>query len=157
MITTKHNLLKIYRYQNFMITDTLKSEPRFRSCLRMNCPSGQIHEAGDAEPLMTCGMCGYKMCYVHSRPWHEGQTCTEYENTQRQSAENQASVELIVQLSKACPGRECGVPIEKNRGCDHMTCKSIDLNRCDITDKAILRLQLQARVLLAMPRSLRSN
>lgn len=108
-----------------MIADVLKDEPRYRNCLHINCPNGQIHEAGEAEPLMVCSMCGYKMCYVHSRPWHTGQTCTQYDNARRQRAEDRASLELIAQLTKPCPGANCNAPIEKSLGCDHMTCMSI--------------------------------
>lgn len=109
----------------YMVSDTLKNEPRYRKCLRTTCPVGQIHETGDAEPLMTCTQCGYRMCYVHSRPWHEGQTCSQYDAAQRHQMENHSSVQLIEQVSKRCPGNGCDVPIEKNEGCDHMTCKAL--------------------------------
>ena len=110
------------RYQRFMIADALKDEPRYRSCLRINCPNGQTHEAGEAEPLMVCSMCGYKMCYVHAKPWHAGQTCRQYDKSRRQRTGDQASVGLISKLTKACPGANYNAPIEKYRGCDHMTC-----------------------------------
>jgi len=106
-----------------MPADTLRADPLFRNCLRTNCPSGQIHEAGDAEPLMICAACGYKMCYLHSLPWHEGQTCTQYDDSQRHRVEDDASLALIAEVTKPCPGERCGVPIQKNQGCDHVTCK----------------------------------
>ena len=105
-----------------MVADVLKDEPLYRSCLRINCPNGQIHGAGEVESLMVCSMCGYKMCYVHSRPW---QTCTQYDNARRQMVEYQASLELIAKLTKPCPGANCNAPIEKNLDCDHMTCMFI--------------------------------
>ncbi|KAG7006667.1 hypothetical protein G7Y79_00013g034390 [Physcia stellaris] len=107
--------------ETYMINDTLKDEPRYRKCLRASCPAGQIHEAGDAEPLMTCRECGFRMCYVHSTPWHEGKTCSQYEARKRHKIENDSSMRLIDEVSKRCPRRKCNVPIEKNRGCDHMT------------------------------------
>jgi hypothetical protein len=116
-------LMSRRRYQKFMIMDTMKNVPNFRSCLRPNCPSSQIHEGGDAEPLMVCAACGYKMCYPHALPWHEGQTCTQYDVMRRHRTEDDASLALIASLSKRCPGESCGVPIQKNLGCDHMTCK----------------------------------
>ena len=145
------------RYQKYMISDTLKNEPRYRKCLRTTCPVGQIHEAGDAEPLMTCMECGYRMCYVHARSWHEGQTCSQYEANQRHQMENNSSVQLIERLSKRCPGSGCNAPIEKNEGCDHMTCKGCVTAFEVITDKSTTRLQLQVRILLAMSRSLWAN
>lgn len=39
----------------------------------------------------------------------------------RRQRENALSMETMKQTTKQCPG--CKWPIEKNRGCDHMTCK----------------------------------
>ncbi len=108
-----------------MINDTFKGDPKYRQCLRSNCPNGQIHETGSNEPLMTCNMCGYKMCYVHERPWHEGQTCGQYEGCQRRQAEDAASAATIARSSKPCPGDKCSARIEKSEGCDHMTCNGL--------------------------------
>lgn len=127
----------VQRYQKYMVSDTLKNEPRYRKCLRSTCQMGQIHEAGEAEPLMTCAECGFRMCYMHSRPWHEGLTCSQYDDIenrhQRENQhrmENESSLWLIERVSKRCPGRGCNAPIEKNKGCDHMTCYSCGFEFC---------------------------
>ena len=140
-----------------MISDTLKNEPRYRKCLRTTCAVGQIHEAGDDEPLMTCMGCGFRMCFIHARSWHEGQTCSQYEASERHQMENNSSAQLIERLSKRCPGRGCNAPIEKNEGCDHMTCKTCITAFEAMTDNERKRLQLQVRILLAMSRSLWPN
>jgi hypothetical protein len=46
-----------------------------------------------------------------------------YDRTDRKTkeAEESASRKLIKELAKKCPG--CKWNIEKNDGCDHMTCK----------------------------------
>lgn len=115
------------RYHRFMIADAMKDDPRFRQCLRSSCNFGQIHEAGDQEPVMRCGDCGYKMCYVHNMPWHEDQTCTDYDymmsRDEGKQEEDEASTSVIAKTSKPCPGEGCSVPITQNGGCDHMTCK----------------------------------
>jgi hypothetical protein len=70
------------------------------------------------------------MCIIHKDAWHEGETCEEYDyrslgrKVQDQRAlEDAASLEAISKLSKKCPGQNCHYNIEKNYGCDHMTCK----------------------------------
>ena len=52
-------------------------------------------------------------------PWHEGLTCSEYDNIRRGS--DQQTQDLLERETKQCP--KCGVRITKNGGCDHMTCK----------------------------------
>jgi hypothetical protein len=69
------------------------------------------------------------MCIIHEDAWHDGETCEEYDyrssgrKAQDQSAEEAASLVAIRELSKKCPGPNCVYNIEKNNGCDHMTCK----------------------------------
>jgi hypothetical protein len=69
------------------------------------------------------------MCVIHEVTWHEGETCEEYDsrssgrNAEEQRAQEEASLAAIRELSKKCPGPKCVYDIEKNHGCDHMTCK----------------------------------
>ncbi|KAH9868355.1 hypothetical protein J1614_007427 [Plenodomus biglobosus] len=66
---------------------------------------------------------------VPGDPAHEGETCDEYEcrtsaqQHAEQIAQEEASLAAIAHFSKKCPGPGCGYNIEKNNGCDHMTCK----------------------------------
>jgi hypothetical protein len=67
---------------------------------------------------------------VHEDTWHEGETCREYdyrksrEKERDQQIQEKASVKAISLLTKKCPGKggKCGWNIEKNGGCDHITC-----------------------------------
>jgi len=108
-----------------MVADTLKNNPEYRQCLRPGCSYGQLHEDGEKAPLVRCGDCSFRMCYVHNIPWHENQTCSEYTyNLGRggeKKREEEASQIAVAKLSKPCPS--CRSPIEKNQGCDHMTCR----------------------------------
>jgi hypothetical protein len=78
--------------------------------------------------IFTCASCGHKVCILHEQTWHEGETCEEYEyrssgrKERDQKAQEAASLSAISKLSKKCPGRNCIYNIEKNDGCDHMTC-----------------------------------
>jgi len=114
------------RYHRFMIASTLDTDPDFRHCLREGCQFGQVHESGTEEPVMYCGECFFKMCFVHKRAWHEGQTCAEYDESLQSKArhlrEESQSEAVIAETSKVCPGIGCETRIEKGEGCDHMTC-----------------------------------
>lgn len=74
--------------------------------------------------------CQSRFCTAHKDGnLHEGETCEEYEyrrsgqKEKDEKAQEEASAKAITKLAKKCPGKNCGWQIEKNEGCDHMTCK----------------------------------
>jgi hypothetical protein len=96
--------------------------------LRPGCDSGQIHEGGDSQPIMTCTKCQYKSCWTHHMPWHSGQTCDEYEVERKERvAQEVASMQILDETTKICPNTKCGLHVVKISDCDHMTCKSLNL------------------------------
>lgn len=80
--------------------------------------------------IFTCIGCHKKSCIKHESTWHEGETCEEYDyrvsgqKERDQKAQEEASRAAVAELSKKCPGKNCAYNIQKNDGCDHMTCKS---------------------------------
>jgi hypothetical protein len=69
-----------------------------------------------------CPDCKKEFCFKCECEWHKGSTCELYK---KWAEENKQSSSLFFKyLSshnvKKCPN--CGVNIEKNMGCDHMTC-----------------------------------
>ncbi|CAE7205025.1 IBR domain containing protein [Pyrenophora teres f. teres] len=115
------------QYDTFIARAAFSDDPNFRWCRA--CDSGQIHLSGVEGNIFTCVACGHKVCIVHENTWHEGETCEEFEyrssgrKEQDQRAQEEASLEAIGKLTKKCPGPGCTWNIEKNDGCDHMTCK----------------------------------
>lgn len=84
-------------------------------------------------------------------PFHEDQTCEEYQVVaKRRSEEEEKSLEAVKQVSRPCPGPGCGVNIDKFAGCDHVTCESIHVFHFGlslITDR-FSRPEVHLRVLL---------
>ena len=71
-------------------------------------------------PIFCCKVCNHKHCMACEIPWHEGETCDQY---QARHYEEIIQTEVMVrQTSKICPGG-CGARIERNGGCPHMICK----------------------------------
>jgi hypothetical protein len=108
------------RYDRQLLHGTLRTLPDFHYCLAPGCGSGQIH---DAEcPEFRCGACGARQCVRHNLPWHEGETCAEYDKRNPQRArEEWWSRDKIEGSSRACP--KCGTAIYKAGGCAHVKCK----------------------------------
>ena len=67
---------------------------------------------------MQCNECGVHTCIKHGVP-HSGETCLQYD-VRRAGGRDGASEQYIRQHTQKCPG--CRHGIEKNGGCDHMTC-----------------------------------
>ncbi|KAF2867250.1 hypothetical protein BDV95DRAFT_446383, partial [Massariosphaeria phaeospora] len=116
------------QFDTFSARDALNDDPNFRWCRAQGCTSGQIHDSGEEGNIFTCVACGFRVCVIHDTAWHEGETCEEY--TYRKSGQKEkdqreqeaASVLAIGKFTKKCPGANCVYNIEKNDGCDHMTC-----------------------------------
>ena len=111
------------RYEQACIKATLAADPDFRHCFSSTCESGQLHPGGEDEPIFRCQECGHKHCVVCQANWHEDQTCEEFQASRQREREeeDEQSKDEVSKISKPCP--ECNVPIQKNYGCDHMTCR----------------------------------
>ncbi|KAF2876945.1 hypothetical protein BDV95DRAFT_465034, partial [Massariosphaeria phaeospora] len=130
------------RYDRLSTKAALESIPGFRWCIAKGCKSGQVLDEQHRTPRFRCVACKASHCIVHQIPWHKGETCAEYDyrcalptpsflvsvvnslhrtDGTRKKAEEEASKKLIKETAKKCPG--CKWNIEKNTGCDHMTCK----------------------------------
>jgi hypothetical protein len=106
-------------YERLQLQHGLESIAEFRWCAHAGCGNGWLVDEGDLYPLLRCRACNERTCYQHRVLWHEGLTCDQYEAQMRVDGEH-ASENWILQFTKPCP--KCARNIEKNDGCDHMTC-----------------------------------
>lgn len=148
--------LTSFRYDHYLLLNHLSSEPNFRWCLRDTCDSGQLYEATEhLEPHVYCDECAFEMCFTHQIPWHEGLSCEQYDSQREHGdPDYQQTQGWLRSNAKNCPGPNCGVSIEKDAGCFHMTCEDrllplvYDWNA--MLTPFLLRSILSSRVLLAM-------
>lgn len=93
------------------------------SCTNPACGGSQPHESDD--PMMICNHCEFATCAKHRRPWHEGQTCEEFDLDDAQIErleEEEATAKLLSgEDMSICP--KCGQGVTKTEGCDHMQCQ----------------------------------
>lgn len=63
--------------------------------------------------------------------WHEGRTCEEIDEqtAEAKKAEKEANEAYLAANTKTCPKKKCGRLIEKNGGCQHMTCELFVLDQ----------------------------
>jgi hypothetical protein len=120
----------------------LEEVPGYFSCHSANCDYGHIHDdEGAQNNIRRCQNpdCNARICTLHKMPFHTDETCVQYDERkaaeQRHTDEEAASQATVAQISKLCPGGDCGYRIEKNDGCDHMTCRcsqDVAENRVDM-------------------------
>ena len=75
---------------------------------------------------MICSSCGKGYCFSHSIAHGPDKSCEQYEREKMQ--ENALNQAKISSMAKKCP--QCGIPIQKNGGCNHMKCSSCKCNFC---------------------------
>ncbi|KAK6432315.1 hypothetical protein LTR95_011517 [Oleoguttula sp. CCFEE 5521] len=104
----------------------LASEEEFFACTSAACSFGAYIVSNDGN-IFRCPGCQTRSCTVCKAPFHEGQTCAEHQQAIRMAhdhaQENEQSEALVKEISKPCPG--CGINLQKNGGCDHMSCGSL--------------------------------
>lgn len=96
------------------------------SCTHPKCGGSQAHDCnGPSGPRMICNFCQAETCAKHRRPWHEGQTCLEFDMDPAQIErleEEEATAKLLAkEATSICP--KCGQGVTKTEGCDHMMCQ----------------------------------
>ncbi|KAK1145837.1 hypothetical protein N8T08_003783 [Aspergillus melleus] len=80
-------------YDRMRTWQLLEEDAEFVPCIRENCGYGQLHAGGLEDPIVVCGSCGMRTCFIHRQtPWHEGMTCTEYEDM-KNPRESQEDIE----------------------------------------------------------------
>jgi len=119
------------KYDTRMLRLKLSAMSGFTWCVNSECDAGQFCTSiGTAvsPKIVTCSSCGTKSCSFHSVPWHEGLTCTQFDEKRRREVRKKATEKLthsdkryLRAHTKSCP--KCGIAIQKTEGCDHMTCK----------------------------------
>ena len=65
------------KYDERVLNDAIARRSDWFSC--PGCLSGQIHDAVDGAPIVTCGNCARRYCFRHRTAWHETMSCAEYD------------------------------------------------------------------------------
>ena len=102
---------------------------KFRYCTTPDCPEIYSLDSGSGDGIFQCRSCFVSVC-VSCREDHDGFSCEEWKihrdpETQERLLEGWAEGHEDV---KKCP--QCNILIEKNGGCNHMTCPKCAAHIC---------------------------
>jgi len=106
-------------YQAAIMRFALKRVKNFRTCPNSCCSAGLVLDIDCNVEKVTCTACNFEFCpHCNDLP-HEGKTCDEMRR-QRHAERWGDSKDFMENETKQCPF--CLAWIEKNGGCNHMTC-----------------------------------
>ena len=108
-----------FKFKKFQKAQSLNKNPNLRWCPKPDCEGWDKGNMQSRE--LTCNQCGFKFCYYCQEPWHGNSKC----RAQVDFALDKYSKKNNV---KQCP--QCRRRVEKNQGCDHMTCPACRYEWC---------------------------
>lgn len=106
----------VHQFENHLSRKYIETLPQLIWCAH-GCGGGSQVIDGD---ILRCNHCGEKTCVHHKIRWHTGMTCAEYDLSLTKGKKEIATDRWLQTNTKQCP--KCKAKIQKNGGCDHMTC-----------------------------------
>ena len=95
------------------------------------CPTadcGMVYRVSTEGRRFTCCACQAEICTSCQMQWHEGLTCAMFKSGKQVEGCLEDWMKKDPSNRKNCP--KCKTPIEKNEGCNHMTCSGCKSHMC---------------------------
>ena len=132
-------------YQKCLSQDAWEKVQEFRKLAYVDenasvrwCPNPRCEKAIYYKPNQSRDIkcvCGTEFCFMCGKKPHYPSTCEQFEAwaEKHKSADKESKIreqerKWLEEHTKPCP--KCKTPIEKNKGCNHMTCKSCNHEFC---------------------------
>ncbi|PNY27588.1 E3 ubiquitin-protein ligase dbl4 [Tolypocladium capitatum] len=120
------------RYRELLNRSYVEDKDMFRWCPAPDCPN--VIECGVKKkdldkivPTVEC-QCGYRFCFGCPNPDHQPAPCELVKRWLKKCADDSETANWISANTKECP--KCSSTIEKNGGCNHMTCRKCKYEFC---------------------------
>ena len=114
------------KYQQLITNGFVRSNRLIKWCLAPGCTKAiKVGEVN--QPAVRCD-CGYCFCFKCTQEIHDLIPCKLLDDFAKAKEENIETASWLVTNSKQCP--RCRVDIEKNGGCNHITCRACSHEFC---------------------------
>lgn len=97
------------------------------------CPTadcGSVYRVSTEGGRFTCYACQTEICTSCQMQWHNGLTCAMFKSGKQVEGRLEDWMMKDPSNRKSCPNPKCKTPIEKNKGCNHMTCSACKSHMC---------------------------
>ncbi|KAI7189263.1 hypothetical protein KC343_g8496 [Hortaea werneckii] len=89
----------------------------------------EVDTKPDIIDIFQCHACGARACVPCDRPYHDGESCGQYQHRIKDRLdEEDQTLQTIQKSTRKCPA--CGVNIQKNGGCPYMICHRCKTSFC---------------------------
>ncbi|KAI1718005.1 IBR domain, a half RING-finger domain-containing protein [Ditylenchus destructor] len=107
-------------YKRLILSSFIESSLKYKWCPGNGC--GRVIKASFMNPRCVYCVCGSMFCFKCSEQWHEPIDCSLLKQWLTKCSDDSETANYLNVHTKECP--KCHTVIEKNGGCNHMTCKS---------------------------------
>ncbi|RFU78282.1 ring finger [Trichoderma arundinaceum] len=113
------------RYHELLNRTYVEDKDTFKWCPAPDCPNAiecgvKKKDLDKIVPTVEC-LCGYRFCFGCPNPDHQPAPCDLVKRWLKKCADDSETANWISAHTKECP--KCSSTIEKNGGCNHMTCR----------------------------------
>eukprot|EP01107_Rhizomastix_libera_P014561 TRINITY_DN471_c0_g2_i2.p1 TRINITY_DN471_c0_g2~~TRINITY_DN471_c0_g2_i2.p1 ORF type:complete len:377 (+),score=95.05 TRINITY_DN471_c0_g2_i2:409-1539(+) len=127
LILGQRDPAELEKYEKFLLRKAIEKIPGSICCPKRGCDNMMIVEPGMT--MARCPTCKFAFCVNCKEGWHDDFTCQQYQQWKVENSQSEKRFQEWKNLhTKQCP--HCHVPIEKNQGCNHMTCRSCHHEFC---------------------------
>ncbi|MES1909875.1 MAG: hypothetical protein MHM6MM_002562 [Cercozoa sp. M6MM] len=109
------------RYDHFRAQELVDGLPNLRNCPAPGCEL-VVRSAAAARGTEVRCQCGHFFCFTCGEEAHRPASCDDTRQWLVKSSSEAENTTWIIANTKTCP--KCKVQIEKNQGCNHMTCRN---------------------------------
>uniref|UniRef100_A0A7S2XA88 RBR-type E3 ubiquitin transferase n=1 Tax=Lotharella oceanica TaxID=641309 RepID=A0A7S2XA88_9EUKA len=116
---------RVQKYDHASLNAYVSEKSTLRWCPAPRC--GKIISASGLVTSVRC-ICGQSFCFRCNEEDHQPVTCEQVQKWQAKCDKESETAQWIISNTKKCP--KCLVRIEKNQGCNHMTCHCCKYEFC---------------------------
>ena len=108
---------KFKKFKSYLVSRYIDAHPKFRFCPAPGCSKIAV---GSGVTHVDCS-CSLPFCFRCGEEVHDPASCDQVAEWKVKCTNESETANWILANTKKCP--KCAARIEKNQGCNHMTCK----------------------------------